>query len=84
MPWCPPGHTAYPSEQVATNVVELHRIAHVHCGGFEAWPCGDHWHVGHPSAAVGQACKSDPGHRSRRARLAAARRDAFGLFSTRR
>lgn len=66
---CPPGHTAYLSQTVAENAVTLHQMAFRHCGGYAPWPCGDHWHVGHPSLPIGQACKADPLHQAMGRRL---------------
>lgn len=66
---CPPGHTAYPSALVADNAVQLHTMAFRYCGGFHAWPCGDHFHVGHPDHDTGDHCKAHPTHRAMRKRI---------------
>lgn len=55
---CPPRHTIYLSEQVARNAVWLHRAAHPGCPAFGHFPCGDHFHVGHPTPLDGQRCKT--------------------------
>lgn len=59
---CPPHHTPYPSELVADNAVALHGIAFRYCRGYHAWPCDDHWHVGHPDTTTGEHCKQHPTH----------------------
>ena len=66
---CPPGHTAYPSEQIARNAVELHRWAFRYCGGYGCWPCGDHWHAGHVQRHIGDACKRNPTHLAAKKRI---------------
>ena len=66
---CPPGHTAYPSQVVAENAVELHRWAHPYCHGFHTWPCAEHWHAGHASGKAGRECKQHPTHRAMRKRI---------------
>lgn len=44
------------SEQVARNAVELHLWEQPHCPGFNHYPCGDHFHVGHKMAGGRQVC----------------------------
>lgn len=69
MPTCPPRHAAHASEMLADNAAALHRIAFPNCPGYNAWPCGDHWHTGHTSYVNGQACKTDPVHEATKRRL---------------
>ena len=57
-PACPPNHVAYLSTMLSNNAVILHGLANPHCGGFSAFPCGDHHHVGHSSPEVGNRCKA--------------------------
>lgn len=66
---CLPGHTSYASAMLATNAVTLHVTAFLHCEGFHAWPCGDHYHVGHRTPATGRRCKQHPVHVATGARL---------------
>lgn len=66
---CPPGHTDYPSQEVADNAVTLHQIAFPYCRAYHAWPHGDHWHVGHPDPAAGDHCKHHPTHRAMHKRI---------------
>ena len=55
---CPPRHVEYLSAMLADNAVVLHGIANPSCQGFAAFPCGDHYHVGHTSPEVGNRCKA--------------------------
>lgn len=55
---CPPDHDEYPSEFVAENAATLHRWIAVGCELIEAFPCGDHWHIGHRSHVAGELCKA--------------------------
>lgn len=69
------------SEATAANMVELHRMSAPECTAINAYPCGDHFHIGHDSStpeakAAGAACKAahrfttppQPGRRGRRRR----------------
>jgi hypothetical protein len=51
--------TEYASQQLASNATELHALMCPLCAGTHPYPCGDHWHIGHVSKAVGDACKHD-------------------------
>jgi ribonuclease D len=44
---CPPKHTAYASELLAANAAQLHLLEFLHCGAYEHWRHGDHFHAGH-------------------------------------
>ena len=66
---CPPDHTAYPSEQVARNAVELHLWAFPKCVRYGTWRCGDHWHAGHVQRHIGDACKHNPTHLAAKKRI---------------
>lgn len=44
---CPPDHLEYLSQMLADNAVILHKMIHPTCVGIQAFPCGDHWHIGH-------------------------------------
>jgi hypothetical protein len=57
-PTCPPAHVPYLSPMLAGNALTLHHLAHPHCPGIDSWACGDHWHIGHPTAAAGDECKA--------------------------
>jgi hypothetical protein len=62
-------HTwSYGSQALAENAVILHRLSLPNCEGIEWYPCGDHFHIGHPSLAAGGRCKSDEEHLAIRAR----------------
>lgn len=37
----------YLSQMLADNAVELHRMSAPDCTTITAYPCGDHWHLGH-------------------------------------
>lgn len=49
----------YGSELLAQNAAWLHEAAYPECGGIDHYPCGDHFHTGHRSTAIGQACKAN-------------------------
>jgi hypothetical protein len=70
---CPPKHTAYASELLAANAAQLHLLEFLHCGAYEHWRHGDHFHVGHPTKPIGDACKLDAGHLAMRRRKAKVR-----------
>lgn len=53
---------------LADNAVTIHEISHPKCAGFNAWGCGDHFHVGHPVRADGDACKR--AHKADQVRIA--------------
>lgn len=50
-------HLAYLSEYVARNAATLHAWTNPACPGVNVWPCGDHWHYGHPPG-VGLLCRA--------------------------
>jgi len=52
------GKSEHLSRMLAENAVELHRWTAPDCTTIEAYPCGDHYHVGHSSHAAGEACKA--------------------------
>lgn len=53
---CPANHTEYLSEFVASNAVTLHLFQNPTCTTIQAFPCGDHWHIGHVTKAGKAAC----------------------------
>lgn len=53
---CPSDHTTYLSQAVADNAVTLHLFKSPHCTTINAFPCGDHFHIGHTSKAGKEAC----------------------------
>lgn len=44
---------------LAENAAELHRLEYPQCGGIHAFPCGDHFHVGHMRKSLGLACRAE-------------------------
>lgn len=53
----------HPSRMVAENAVELHKWSAPDCTTINAYPCGDHFHIGHDGAtpalkAAGARCKA--------------------------
>jgi hypothetical protein len=55
---CPPGHIDYLSAATTSNALALRRVAHPWCEGMHSWACGDHFHIGHDSPAIGDRCKA--------------------------
>lgn len=51
--------TEYASHTLASNATELHALMCPKCEGTQAYPCGDHWHIGHVSRAAGDRCKAE-------------------------
>lgn len=54
----------YLSQMLADNAVELHRLAAPECTTIQAFPCGDHWHLGHSGLTADErrkahACKAE-------------------------
>lgn len=54
----------YLSEAVANNAVQLHLLSAPDCTTIAAYPCGDHWHIGHDgltteARAKARACKAE-------------------------
>lgn len=37
----------YLSQMLADNAVQLHKLSSPGCTTIEAYPCGDHYHLGH-------------------------------------
>ena len=78
---CPPDHVAYGCQQMADNAVTLHGIAYPFCEGIRAFPCGDHFHIGHPKRESGRMCRAYNGeaHRIRAEEFKAERKLAQEL-----
>jgi hypothetical protein len=55
---CPEDHLEYASETLAANAYVLHHWVNPSCQAFAWFPCGDHWHVGHPDRVLGEQCKA--------------------------
>jgi len=55
-------HLHYDSQTLAENAVTLHLLSLPNCGGIDWFPCGDHFHIGHRSIAIGNRCKNDAEH----------------------
>lgn len=53
---CPANHTEYLSQSVADNAVTLHQFKSPDCTDIRAFPCGDHFHIGHTSKAAKDKC----------------------------
>ena len=49
----------YASWLLAQNAAWLHTAAYPECGGIEPYRCGDHFHTGHKSQAIGAACRAN-------------------------
>lgn len=54
----------YLSQAVAENAVVLHKLSAPDCTTIAAYPCHDHWHLGHSGLnaderAKAAACKSE-------------------------
>lgn len=56
---CPPGHLVYGSQQVATNATELHKMSSPWCSSIEAFPCADHFHIGHSNKEGRELCRAE-------------------------
>lgn len=56
-----PHKTEYPSRALAENAAVLHTMASLDskCTDVNAYPCGDHWHVGHTSRRAAKRCKTE-------------------------
>lgn len=50
----------YLSSWLAWNAVWLHELAHPGCAAVNAYPCGDHWHIGHTSRRAKAECPENP------------------------
>jgi hypothetical protein len=53
----------YLSNMLADNAVELHHFSAPECTTIAAYPCGDHWHIGHDGLTAAarraaRACKA--------------------------
>lgn len=47
------------SQHLAENAVVLHGLSFPECPGtMQAYPCGDHWHIGHLQQGAGVECKA--------------------------
>lgn len=54
----------YLSQMVAENAVALHKLSAPECTTIAAYPCGDHWHIGHDgltaeARARARSCKAE-------------------------
>ncbi|WP_374457727.1 hypothetical protein [Nocardioides sp.] len=54
----------YLSQMLADNAVELHKLTAPGCTTIAAYPCGDHWHIGHDgltaeARAKARTCKAE-------------------------
>lgn len=52
------------SEATAANMVKLHKISAPDCTTINAYPCGDHFHIGHDGStaalrALAAKCKAE-------------------------
>ena len=69
-----PGHFRYDSEMLANNAVTLHRLASPDCEGIYAFPCMDHFHIGHRKPSQSARCKASSPTRPHSKRAAKAQR----------
>lgn len=54
----------YLSQMLAENAAELHKLSAPECTTIAAYPCGDHFHIGHDgltaeARAKARACKAE-------------------------